>query len=811
MAMMLHDLRFALRMLRKNPAFTLVAVLTLALGIGANSAIFSVVNTVLLQRLPYHEPDRLLFLSGLNRETGTNGILMSFTKYSQIKEESRALESLASFYTETVSLQTEREPEAINAGRASHDFFQVLAASPARGRDFLPQEDAVGAAPVAIISDGFWHSHFAADPNALGRVLTLDGRPVTVVGILPASFTLPLVYPDPDVWMAGISEPSFVRPEQVRTGAGYLSLIARLRSGQTVASARAELDTIDAHYRAQFSGFVDSQKLGVSTVSLEESLVGPLRPGLAVLLCAVGFLLLIACANVANLLLARATSREREMALRKALGASPFRLVAQLISESVLLSLLGGVCGVALASGLLPAVRAFSPGAIPRLAQTRLDAHVLLFAILLSLVTGLLFGTVPALHAAAGRLHETLKEGARGSSQGGSFGKVRSALVVAEMAVALLLMTGAGLLMQSFSRLMKVNPGFSSDHRMTFAINLPPHRYTQPDQQSQFYRQLLESMKALPGVDSAGVTSYIPLAGPVRFVHFCAEGMVCQGIGKDPIIALRQVSPGYFDAVRTPLLQGRVFNERDTASTRPVAIVNQTVATRFWPGMNPIGRHIANSRDMIEREVVGVVSDVKFSALNVANSEEMYLPLEQAPWLSTTLIVHSAGDPQVLVSGVRAKFAEVDPNLPVSSVATMESIVAASVAQPRVLSQFVGVFAGFALLLAAVGIYGVMAYSVAARTQEMGIRMSLGAEARHIVKLVVGQGMRLALIGAAIGLVASFLLTRLIATLLFGVSATDPLAFSLAGAVLIVTALLACFLPARRATRVDPMQVLRSE
>src|SRR5215470_16603451 len=811
MGMILQDLRFALRMLRKNPAFTLVAALTLALGIGANSAIFSVVNAVLLQPLPYHEPDRLLFLSGLNRETGANGILMSFTKYSQIKQDSHTLESLASFYTETVSLQAEREPEAINAGHASHDFFQALAVWPARGRGFLPQEDAPGAAPVAIISDGFWHSHFAADPTALGRTLTLDGRSVIIVGILPASFTLPLVYPDPDVWLAGISEPSFVRPEQVRTGAGYLSLIGRLRPGQTVASARAELDTIDAHYRAQFSGFVDAQKLGVSTVSLEESLVGPLRPGLAVLLCAVGFLLLIACANVANLLLARATSREREMALRKALGASSGRLVAQLISESVLLSLLGGVFGVALASGLLPAVRAFSPGAIPRLAQTRLDSRVLLFAILLSFVTGLLFGIVPALHAAAGQLHETLKEGARGSSQGGSFGKVRSALVIAEMAVALVLMTGAGLLMQSFSRLMKVNPGFSYDHRMTFAINLPPHRYTQPDQQSQFYRQLLERVRTLPGVDSAGVTSYIPLAGPVRFVHFCAECMVCQGIGKDPIIALRQVSPGYFDAVRTPLLQGRVFTERDTASTTPVAVVNQTVATRYWPGMNPIGRHIANSRDMIQREVVGVVSDVKFSALSVANSEEMYLPLEQVPWPSTTLIVHSAGDRQALVSGVRAKFAEVDPNLPVSSVATMESIVATSVAQPRVLSQFVGVFAGFALLLAAVGIYGVMAYSVAARTQEVGIRMSLGAEARDIVKLVLGQGMRLALVGAAIGLVASFLLTRLIATLLFGVNATDPVAFSLAAAVLVATALLACFLPAHRATRVDPMEVLRSE
>jgi putative ABC transport system permease protein len=499
------------------------------------------------------------------------------------------------------------------------------------------------------------------------------------------------------------------------------------------------------------------------------------------------------------------------MALRKALGASGGRLVRQLLSESLLLSLFGGVLGVALAAGILPAVRAFSPGSVPRLAETRLDAQVLLFSVLLSFVTGILFGFVPALQAAAGNLHETLKEGTRGSLEGGHRGKLRALLVVAEMAVALVLITGAGLLMQSFSRLMKVNPGFSPDHRMTFLLNLPPNRYTQPEIQTQFYRRLIDRVKALPGVDAAGVTSYLPLSGSLRFVYFCPEGTVCQGIGKDPFIALRQVSSGYFDTVGTPLLQGRVFNERDNATSPPVAIVNQTVADRYWPGKNPIGRHIANSRDMIQREVVGVVSDVKFNALNVTNSEEMYLPLEQVPWLTTTLIVHSTGDPQALVSGVRAKIAEIDPYLPVTSTASMESIVATSVAQPRVLSQFVGIFAGFALLLAAIGIYGVMAYSVAARTQEMGIRMSLGAEPRDIVKLVMGQGMRLALIGVAIGIAASLALTRLISTLLFGVSATDPLAFSVAAVVLVTTALVACYLPARRATRVDPIVVLRSE
>ena len=807
--MILQDFKFAFRMLRKNPGFTLIAVLTLALGIGANSAIFSVVNAVLLQPLPYQAPGRLLFLSGVIRESGATGVAMSFTKFSQIKEQTKTLDSLAAFYTDTMSLVTEREPEAVNAGHVSRDFFKVLGISPIRGRDFLPEEDALGAADVAILSDGFWHNHFAGDPAALGRSVTLDGRRVTIVGILPSSFRFPLQFPAPDVWMPRVSDPTFLSPEQVRTGAGYLYLIARLRSGQTSASAKAEMDTIDARYRGQFAGFVDAERVGISTIPLEESLVGPLRPGFAVLLAAVGFLLLIACANVANLLLARATSRDREMAVRKALGASSGRLVRQLLSESLLLSLFGGLLGVALTAGFLPTLRAFSPGSVPRLEETRLDVSVLLFSVLLSLVTGVLFGLAPGWQAAAGNLHETLKEGTRGSSEGGHRGKLRGLLVVAEMAVALVLMTGAGLLMQSFSRLMKVNPGFSYDHRMTFLLNLPPNRYSQPEIQAQFYRQLIERVKALPGVDAAAVTSYLPLAGPIRFVHFCPEGAVCQGIGKDPLIAVRQVSSGYFDTVRTSLLQGRVFNDRDNASSPPVAIVNETVAERYWPSSNPLGRHIANSRDMIQREIVGVVSNVKFNALNLANSEEMYLPLEQMPWLTTTLIVHSPGDAQALVSGVRSNISEIDPNLPVTSVASMESIVANSVAQPRVLSQFVGVFAGLALVLANIGIYGVTAYSVAARTQEMGIRMSLGAGPKDIIKLVVGQGMRLAFLGVAIGVAASLALTRLVSRLLFGVGASDPLTFSLAAVALVTTALVACYLPARRATHVDPMVVLR--
>jgi len=384
-------------------------------------------------------------------------------------------------------------------------------------------------------------------------------------------------------------------------------------------------------------------------------------------------------------------------------------------------------------------------------------------------------------------------------------------LVVSEMALAVILMTGAGLLIESFSRLMHVNPGFSPANLTIFPMNLQPATYSDPVKQGFFYRQLVERAKSVPGVEAAGITTYLPLAGPIRFVYFCPEGLACQGVGKDPTTALRQVTAGYFETVRTPVLKGRVFTERDNAGSLLVVVVNQTMADRYWPGQNPIGKHLANSRDMIPREVIGVVADVKFSALNAANVEEMYLPLEQSPFLSSTLIVRSTGDPRAMITAMRGKFAEVDPNLPVTGIASMDSVVSASVAQPRMIAQFVGVFAGFSLVLAAIGIYGVMAYSVSARRQEMGIRMSLGAEPLDVLKLVVGQGMRLALVGVAIGLAASLALTRLIATLLFAVQARDPLAFAAAAGALLLTALLACYLPARRATRVDPIIVLRYE
>lgn len=806
-----QDLKFALRMLRKNPGFTAVAMVTLALGIGANTAIFSVVDAVLLQPLPYPDSSRLLSITHTDRQSGATGIPISFTKFTAVQEQTKTLESVAVFFQMTPSLVTERGAELVNAARASNDIFRVLQVAPVLGRTFLPEEDAPNSNDVAILGDAFWHSHFAGDPGVIGKTLSLDGKNVTVVGILPPRFRFPLLYPEPELWLPRVTDTPEARPDQIRSGAGYLSMIARLQPGETRARAEAELDTINSRYREQFGSYVDATKYVLAAELLADSIVGPLRPSLLVLLAAVGFVLLISCVNVANLLLARATAREREIAIRKALGASRARLVRQLLSESLLLSLGGGVLGVWLAAGLMPVLRTVSPGTVPRLADAHVNSAVLIFSFALCVVTGILFGLMPSLQASGMELQSTLKEGSRGSSEGGHRGKFRAVLVVAEVGMALVLMTGAGLLIESFARLMQVNPGFSSKNITVFSLILPPLRYPQAEQQEAFFRHLLERVRAIPQVQSAGVVSPMPLSGGARFAFFCPEGRACLGVGKDPIIAMCSASPGYFETVRTPLLAGRVFTEKDAASGQNVAIINETTAKRYWPNQNPLGKHLAKSRDMIPREIVGVVADVKFLALNAVDTEEMYIPLPQGPWTNMTLLVRSQSNPHPLVTAVREKISEVDPNLPVSGILGMDDVIGASVAQPRLIMQFVGVFAGFALLLAAIGIYGVMAYTVNARKQEMGIRVALGATPADILRLVVGQGMRMTLIGVALGVAASLALTRLLASLLFDVSAADPVVFSAAAVVLGGVAFLACYIPARRATGVDPIIVLRYE
>jgi putative ABC transport system permease protein len=804
-----QDAKFGLRVLRNGPAFTAAAVLTLALGVGAITSIFSITDAVLLRPFSYPEPERLVAINAVNPQVRANPILVSFTKFAQIKEQSKSLEATAAYYPLSVSLATTREAEPIAAARVSADFFPALEAEPALGRSFLTQDDQPGGADVAVISDGFWHSHFGADPEVVGKSMTLDGNGATVIGVLPADFKFPIVFPEPQVWLPRVIETTFVKPELVRSGAGYLSLIARLRPGETLARVRAELDTINARYKQQFGGYADASGFGLSAVMLKESVVGTLRPSLLTLLAAVGVVLLIACANVASMLLVKATTRVKEIAIRKALGATRAQLVRQLLTESLVLSLAGGTLGVALAASVMPLLRSITPGTIPRLEQARVDLPVLLFSLGLCGINTLAFGLVPALLVSGRNLHDTLKEGSRGSSDGAGRSRLRAILVVGEVAVALVLITGAGLLTKSFFRTLAVNPGFESRNVMTFPITLPAGRYLQPELQTQFYRRLVEQVRTIPGVQTAAVTTYLPLSGAFRSVFFCPEGLACQGLGKDPLIAVRQVTPEYFQTINTPLLSGRGFTDQDSATSQPVVIVNQAVASHYWPNQLPLGKHLANSRDRIQRVVVGVVANVKFNTLTSPIVDEMYLPLPQNPGATATLIVRSQSDSRSLVTAVRQELGRIDANLAIAGVQSLDEVVASSVAQPRLVMQFVGVFAGFALLLSAIGIYAVMAYSVSQRKRELGIRMALGAQRWHILRLVLSHGMGLTLVGVVCGIAASLALTRLLEGLLFDIRPTDPLAFSAAASVLVITALMACYLPARRASRLDPIVALR--
>jgi putative ABC transport system permease protein len=804
-----QDLRYAIRTLAKEPGFTIVAILTLALGIGANTAIFSLIDSVLLNPLPYKNPASLLSIVAGNREAGTTGTPVSFPKLQALEQQTKTLESVGAFYQTTMNMTGRGEPEDINVNRVNADFFHALGVAPAMGRDFLSAEDQVGGADVAILSNAFWRSQFNSDPNVLGKSLSLDGKPTTIVGVLPRSFAFPFQQPRPDVWVPRVFDIMGLRPEQLRMGAGFLFLIARLSPGQTMAQAQAEADGISETYAKAYPGNADAAKHSLDMTSLTDNLVGGVRPSLFVLLGAVGFVLLIACANVASLLLTRATAREKEMSIRQSLGATRARLTRQLLTEGLVLAFAGGAIGVLIASVTMPLLRAGAGNQVPRLDEVHVNGLVLLASFVLCVVTGAVFGLVPAVQVADHDLHGTLKEG-RGTASGGS-ARARQAMVIAEVAVALLLVTGAGLLIRSFVNLVRVNPGFDSHGVMTFPVGLPTTKYATLPQRAEFFRQALEKIKTIPSVESAGVVSYMPMTGAARYVFFCPEGQVCQGIGKDPLISMKQISEGYFAAMGIPLFRGRVFTNADIDGAPQVVIINQTVAEKYFPGQDPIGKTLQNSRDRIPLQIVGVVADAKITLLSAPKFEEMYRPHLQAPWMAMTFVVRSNSAPQPLVAAVREKIQSIDPDLAVSGVQSLDHLVSDSVGQPRLLTALVGAFAAFALLLAAIGIYGVMAYSVSQRMREMGIRMALGATPRDIVRLVVGQGMRLALAGILIGFVASLWLTKFLASQLFGTQPKDPATFALVALGLALVALAACLIPARRAMRVDPMVALRYE
>jgi putative ABC transport system permease protein len=799
-----QDLRYGVRTLFKKPGFALIAVITLALGIGATTAIFSVVNGVLLRPLPFKDPDRLLMI----RETK----LPQFPEFSvspgnflDWKQQNTVFERLVAFRGAAFNLIGTGDPERLRGMSVTDGFFATLGAAPQMGRDFLPEEDQPGHSNVVILSHGLWQRRFGGDLKILNQTITLDGQSYTVIGVMPATFHIE--GRDSDLW----TPMAFTAQQAQNHGGHSLAAIGQLKPGVTLDQARTEMSAIAGRLAAQYPDV--NTGWDVKLMPLMEFTVRSIKPALLVLLCAVVFVLLIACANVANLLLARAADRQKEIAIRTALGAGRWRLIRQLLTESLVLALAGGAVGLVLAKWGMDLLLALAPQNLPRLSSISLDGRALAFTALVSLLTGVLFGLVPAVQASRPNLNETMKDAGRGSSEGGRRQLIRSALVVLEVASALVLLVGAGLLIKSFWKLQQVDPGFNPNHALSLSVALPRNKYQQENQQVAFFRQLLEKVSALPGVQAAGASNVLPLNDDfVLAFEIQDQPPLPPGAGQST--NFYSVSADYFKAMGIRLLQGRLFTEHDATDSPHVALINETMAKKIFPDDNPIGKRITfgrrdNKPDWYE--IVGVVSDVKHYGLDQATTMQTYEPYTQQTFSAMTLVVRTAGDPTDLTAAIHDQVLSLDKEQPISNIKTLDQFISTSIAQQQFSMLLLSVFATVALLLAAVGIYGVLSYAVTQRTHEIGIRMALGAGQPDVLKLIVGHGLLLTLIGVALGLGAAFALTRLMSALLFNVSATDPLTFTFLALSLLAIALLACFVPARRATKVDPMIALRYE
>ncbi len=799
----LQDIRYGLRTLVRSPGFAVVAVLALALGIGANTAIFSVVNAVLLRPLPFRDPGRLMVVESSNPAKGYPEFAVSPPDFLDWKDQGRSFEGMAAFEATPFNLSEGSEPERVQGSRITAPMLGLLGVKPILGRDFRPEEDRDGSDLVVLLGHALWTRRFGADPAIVGRAVSINGRKRTVLGILPPEFSFPN---RSEIW----TPMAFEKQELTGRGAHYLNVIARIRPDATLAGARAEMQGIAERLKTQYK---DTNAGWTAVVfPLGEKVVGKLRAELWVLLGAVSFVLLIACANVANLLLARATERQKEVSIRIALGAGRWRLIRQLLTENVVLGLAGGVLGLLLALWGTDLLVAAGQENLPRFREVSVDLRVLLFTLGLSLATGLVFGLVPALQTSRPDLNESLKEGGRGGTAGRARHRLRGALAVGEIALALVLLTGAGLMLKSFLRLVSVDPGFRADHVLKFDVALPGSKYGTDAQQAAFVRQALQKLGALPGVATAAVATTLPLTGDLISYSFNLDGSGPQAPSDRNSAEYDGVSPGYFHAMGIRVLKGRELRESDAAGAARVAVISDTMANRFFPGQDPIGRRIdINNGPPAWREIVGVVADVKQLSLDGGIRPHVYEPLDQSPSPYVTFVLRTSTDPAGLGTAARHAIQEIDPEQPIAGVETAEALVADSVAQPRFAMLLLGVFAGVALLLAGIGTYGVIAYSVSQRTHEFGVRMALGAGRGQVLALVVRQGALLAAAGVALGLLAAAGSSRVLAGLLFGVSPTDPITY--AGVALLLTgvALLACVVPARRATRVDPIAALRCE
>lgn len=797
--MIISDLQYALRTLRRSPVFTAAAMLTMALTIGANTAIFSVVNAVMLRPLPFASPDRLVRVAEKNDRLNLPDFSASVLNYLSWKDQTRTMD-LAAFGYSTLTLTGRGDPEQFLGSTITPSLMPVLGIEPERGRGFLEGEDRPGGARVAILSDGVWKRRFGADPAVIGSNVILSDVSYAVVGIAPPALNF---ITGAEIWIPLIIDPG----REIRMN-HVINVVARRKPGVTVQSAQAEMDTIASRVSAQYPEMKD---WGVRLVGFDRwFLQDSLRTALIVLLCAVGFVLLIACANVANLQLARASGRQKEIAVRTALGAGRTRILGQLLTESILLACTGGTLGLFAAMWTVKLLnRSLPPGLLP-VQEVTVDSTVLLFALAITLSTGLVFGFAPAWQAAKADLHTLLKQGGR-SDMGGQRRWIRHALVAGEMALATVLLIGAGLLVQSLLRLQKVDLGFRPDHLLTFQLAPPAAKYSAQGRMWELYRQILQSIDSVPGVRDASVSSGIPLgAGSYTRTPMSPTGRNILPVGTAIPIDWRTVSPGFFHTLGIPLLAGRDFNEHDTPAAPNVIIVSRSTAQKFWGDENPIGKLLHRQSDTRELTVVGVVGDVRNDALN-QEVPSLYYAATGRVWPLMDVVVRTEGSPETMLPAIRRKVQELDPELPLSNVRSMDEWISSGAAQPRLNAMLLGVFSLVALLIAAIGVYGVLAYSVNQRTREIGLRMALGARQSNVVKLIVGEGMMVGVAGIAIGLGGALALSRALETLLFGVRARDPFTFGVVAATLCTIALAACLVPAWRGSRVDPMVALRDD
>lgn len=804
----LQDIRFAGRLLLKNPAFTAIAILTLALGIGANTAIFSVVNGVLLRPLPFRDPSRLVLVT---EKSDFPTITTSFENYMDWRDQSHSFESMEATRGTSMTLTGSGEPERLTARMATAGLFPLLGINAMVGRTFLAEEDRAGGTPVTLLSYGLWQRRFAGSRDIIGKAIYLDAQPYTVVGVLPSGFQI--LQPS-DVFVPFMPWARTL-PDDRNWHPGIMP-VARLRAGVTREQASTEMIGITKRLEEQYP--IYNTGTSATVVGLQDQMVQNVRPALLLLLGVVALVLLISCVNVANLLLARAASRGREVAIRTAMGAGRSRVIRQLLTESVLLSLSGGILGIFLAWASLAPLLKLAASSVPQAFSIGLDPWVLVFTLGISIFTGLIFGIVPAMRTAKLDLRETLNEGARGSSAGPGQHRLRGALVAAEIGLAMLLLVGSGLLLRSFALLQEIPPGFQPDHLLVADLPLSQTTYASPQQRYQFFDRLVERAKALPGVYSAAAASFLPVSGGGSIIHFNIAGRPPKTPHDYVAAGYRTITPGYLETLGVPLKQGRSLANSDTESAPAVVVINSTMARMYFPNENPLGKHLqlgaTPENDVPNMEIVGVVGDM-LPGLGIDPQAEMYLPYRQAdtvlPVFQLSVVLRTTADPNLETSALRSALAEIDPNQPLVKVRTMEENMAASVSQPRFRTWLIGIFAGLALVLATVGVYGVMSYTVTQRTSEIGIRVTLGAQSTDVFRNVVGEGMRLALIGVGAGVIGALALTRLLKSFLYGVSVYDPFTFLAVAIILLGVAAAACYLPARRATKVDPIVALRYE